>query len=152
VVSTDRRYKEHNRRGLNLKSLLGRLFPESVRTKQDSFGSWGEQAAVRFLLDQGYRIIERNFMAKPGEIDIVAAEGNVMVFVEVKTRSSTEFGEPEEAITSQKVTHLRRVAYIYLKTNNLRIEDTAIRFDVVSIVADRETRSIKSIQLFKAIT
>ena len=72
-----------------------------------------------------------------------------MVFVEVKTRSSTLFGEPEDAITPKKQKHLLRVAYIYMRRNRLRQEDTPIRFDIVSIVAEANERSIQSIKLLK---
>ena len=65
-------------------------------------GARGEELAVRYLKNRGYRILERNYRIKLGEIDIIARDRNTLVFVEVKARSSNRFGHPKSAITPQK--------------------------------------------------
>ena len=135
----------------NMRSIIARLFPAHARKENDDIGSWGEEIAVEFLRKKGYRIIERNFRCKRGEIDIVASEGNSLVFVEVKTRSSTQFGEPEQAVNPEKLRHLQHTAYIYLRKNKIKPGGVRFRFDIVSILADWNTRKVVSIKLFKGI-
>jgi putative endonuclease len=95
------------------------------------FGLWGEDLAAEYLENKGYKVIERHFFFHHTEIDLVARDGNYLVFVEVKTRSSQYFGPPEEAITERKKGYLRRAAEGYLYLNNLNSLDC--RFDVISI-------------------
>ncbi|HKM40245.1 MAG TPA: YraN family protein, partial [bacterium] len=78
-------------------------------------GKQGEEFAQRYLARLGYRIIERNFSCPIGEIDLIAQDGNTLVFIEVKTRSSLRFGLPEEAVTRTKQQKLRNVASYYLQ-------------------------------------
>jgi putative endonuclease len=80
-----------------------------------SIGKWGEELAADFLTRRGYRVIERNERTPYGEIDLVARMDDVLVFVEVKTRTSTRFGLPEEAVTAQKQEHMRSAAQDYLQ-------------------------------------
>jgi putative endonuclease len=101
-----------------------------TRQKQ-TFGSWGELAAAQFLEKRGYEILERNVRTQYGEIDLIARHGITLVFVEVKTRSSTEFGYPEESITATKQQHMQDTAQDYLQT---RPElDGEWRVDVIAI-------------------
>jgi len=76
-------------------------------------GQDGEKQAAEFLKRQGYKILDLNFRTKYGEIDIVARDGDVLVFVEVKTRSSQQFGLPEEAVGYHKLQHLQKAAAYY---------------------------------------
>ena len=99
---------------------------------QRSKGKIGEDVAANFLKENGYEILEQNYYFNHGEIDIVAKEGNVLVFVEVKSRRTTTFGEPEESVTPKKQELLRRTAEGYVIEKN--IEDMNCRFDVVSVV------------------
>lgn len=94
-------------------------------------GTVGEDAAVDYLVKKGYRILERNFRFDRGEIDIVADDRGTLVFVEVKTRHSKSFGEPEDAVTPKKRLQLRKVAKGYLYAQH--IESKQCRFDVVAI-------------------
>lgn len=94
-------------------------------------GRIGEQAAVAHLEARGYRILARNFRCALGEIDLIAAQGDVTVFVEVKSRSTDEFGPPFEAITRLKQRRLMRLATFYLKGKS-RVDRPA-RFDAVSV-------------------
>ncbi|MBX7156706.1 MAG: YraN family protein [Candidatus Kapaibacterium sp.] len=100
----------------------------SNRTK----GSRAEQEAVAFLISKGYSIVKKNFtFGKNGEIDIIAKDSDTLVFVEVKARTSDEYGTPEDAITPRKRQQIRKVAQGYLYVNN--IEDVQCRFDVIAI-------------------
>ena len=92
----------------------------------------GEDKATHFLKAKGYRILERNYHSKFGEIDIVAKDKDTICFIEVKTRTSTDFGLPQDALIKRKIRHISRVALDYLKKNNLMTWKA--RFDVVSIV------------------
>ena len=94
-------------------------------------GAQGENLAVDYLKKKGYRILERNFRFERGEIDIVAEDNGELVFVEVKARRSTSFGEPEDAVTISKQSQLQKVAEGYLYKNN--IDGKECRFDVIAI-------------------
>jgi len=111
-------------------------------------GNRGEKIAAKVLRKQGYRIIEKNYHSRLGEIDIVAKEDESIVFVEVKTRCSTDFGLPEEALSYDKRRRLSKLALGYLA--HRRIKDTNCRFDVVSILMDnKKVSKVKHIELIK---
>jgi len=98
---------------------------------QQTVGDWGEARAADHLESMGYRILERNWRRAGGELDIIAESDGQLVFVEVKTRSSTDYGTPEESVTSRKQALLRRAAWTYLEqTDQL---DASWRIDVVAI-------------------
>jgi putative endonuclease len=99
-----------------------------------ALGLSGEEAAAAYLQKKKYRIISRGFRFHRGEIDIIAYDGKVLVFVEVKTRRSTDFGTPEESVTPLKQRQIRKLAEAYLMLNNLG--DTACRFDILSLISD----------------
>lgn len=94
-------------------------------------GQFGEELAVKHLENQGYRILSRNFRFSKTEIDIVATNDHELIICEVKTRESTEIGEPYKAVTRRKQRQIIRTADFYIKQNNLH---TDIRFDIISIV------------------
>lgn len=95
------------------------------------FGKKGEVLAADFLQKQGYTIIQLNYRCNIGEIDIVAKDGETLVFVEVKARSGYRFGNPKEAISYAKRKRISKIAMFYLKkTGNTRVK---ARFDVVAI-------------------
>jgi putative endonuclease len=94
-------------------------------------GNQGESLACHYLQKLGYKILERNFRIRGGEIDIVAKDSDVLVFVEVKTRYSHNFGLPIESITPWKLHALQKTALFYLQKINWR--DREYRFDVVSV-------------------
>jgi putative endonuclease len=94
-------------------------------------GHEGEQLAVRHLKRLGYQIVCRNYRCPLGEIDIIARQRNVLVFVEVKSRTTATFGSPKLAITPAKQHKLSQVAWYYLLEHNLT--ETSARFDVVTI-------------------
>lgn len=90
-----------------------------------------EEAACRYLAKKGFRIDDRNFRLKIGEIDIVASKGDLLVFCEVKSRSNANYGKPFEAVTTLKRARLRKVAEAYLAIKKPSFKDA--RFDVISI-------------------
>lgn len=96
-----------------------------------TFGRRGEAAAARHLEEIGYRILARNYRTPAGEIDIVARDGDVLVFVEVKARRSARFGPPKAAVDRRKQRKLARCAQHYLKRTG-RTRQRA-RFDVASV-------------------
>ena len=98
----------------------------------NKIGSMGEKLAAKHLKKIGYKIIERNFKLKCGEIDIIAKDGEYVCFIEVKGRTSNSFGEPFEDVDFIKQEKLRIVAEIWLNMHNLC--SAKCRFDVVSIV------------------
>jgi putative endonuclease len=100
-------------------------------TVKKSLGERGEDAAARHLKRKGYRILVRHLESRLGELDIVAVDGRTVVFVEVKTRASTDAGPPAEAIDDRKQRRMTQSALAYLKAN--RLLDHAARFDVVAI-------------------
>lgn len=95
------------------------------------FGNAQEKQASAFLKQRGYRIIERQFTTKFGEIDLIAKDGDEIVFVEVKARRSKLFGFPEESVTKTKLEKIMRVAEIFLQLRHL--EKTPHRIDVIAI-------------------
>jgi len=97
----------------------------------EALGRRGETAAAKFLKQLGYRILERGFDSPLGEIDIIAIDGRTIVFVEVKTRSSTEAGHPADAVDATKQRRMTQAALAYLKAHNLL--QTPARFDVVAV-------------------
>ncbi len=107
-------------------------------------GRRGEEIAFRYLKKKGYRIIEKNYVCKMGEMDIIAAEKDTLVFIEVKTRTSREFGPPQLAVNTWKQRQLSKVALSYL--NEKRLRDVKARFDVVAIVLVGKNEEIELIQ------
>ena len=108
-------------------------------------GADGEELAARYLRERGYTIVEQNFrFSRMGEIDIIARDGEYLVFCEVKTRKNEEYGPPEYAVTSQKQNTIRRIAgaYLYLRG----ITGQACRFDGVTIRFEGETPRLTLIQ------
>lgn len=95
-------------------------------------GARGERIAAKALKRAGYRIIARNYTCPLGEIDLVAADGDMLVFVEVKTRRSAEAADPEANVTMHKRRRLTRAAKFYLQAKSA--QDRPCRFDVVTVV------------------
>ena len=97
-----------------------------------SFGSLGEELACSYLSANGYKIAEKNYrVGKLGEIDIIAAEGEYICFIEVKTRTGNMFGTPSESVGRKKQENIRKLAWIYLKFKGLI--DKAVRFDIAEV-------------------
>lgn len=114
----------------------------NINTRQT--GKRGEDCAVRFLKKEGYRIIERNYRCVFGEIDIIAFDGETISFVEVKSRTSNRFGNPEEAVVTRKQEKISRIALHYLEKKNF--DEKTARFDVVAINFSSKGESVKLIK------
>ena len=94
-------------------------------------GSQGEDLAVRFLQRQGFKILERNYACRSGEIDIIACEGDTVCFVEVKARSSDDYGGPQAAVTKKQMRRIVNAALFYLGRKG--VPEVDCRFYVVAV-------------------
>jgi len=99
---------------------------------KDAVGRFGEQVAVEHLEKTGLEVLSRNWRCTEGELDIVAREGDALVFCEVKTRSSTRFGDPAEAVNADKMTRIRRLALRWLAVHG--VSGRELRFDVITVL------------------
>lgn len=108
-----------------------------------SLGRWGEQQAVRYLKRRLYRIVETNYRAPTGEIDIIARRGKMLAFVEVKTRRTARCGEAVEAVNERKQRQIIRTAQWYLAQHT--DSDMQPRFDVIAIQGDETKHDLKHI-------
>lgn len=99
--------------------------------KNNVTGARGEQIAEQYLLDKGYAILHRNWRTGHKEVDLIALDGNQLVFVEIKTRSSFSMGFPEESVDARKEAHMLAAAEIFLEKND---QYTTPRYDVVSVL------------------
>lgn len=113
------------------------------KPKAYALGRWGEDTAVQYLRDKGYTIVDRNYRKGHLEIDIIAREGDTLVIVEVKTRSSDTFMRPEEAVDHKKQADLLRIANQYVRSHH-RTEE--VRMDIISIVANPRGTNIEHIK------
>jgi putative endonuclease len=120
------------------------ILSENLMMQKKELGKKGEEIAIRFLKKKGYRILERNYVCKMGEMDIIAREKDTLAFVEVKTRTSTAFGPPQLAVTLTKQMQLSKVALYFLKEKKL--EDVKARFDVVAILLKPQGEEIELIK------
>jgi len=99
---------------------------------KDVLGRLGEDLAARHLSEQGCTILERNWRCSAGELDIIARDGDTLIICEVKTRSSTRFGTPLEAVTADKAARMQRLGYAWMREHG--VKSSEVRFDVVAIV------------------
>ena len=106
--------------------------------KRKALGELGEKMAREYLKKKGYHILETNFRCREGEIDIVAQDKDYLVFVEVRTRTGSDFGTPEESLTVTKKERLVSLALAYLQTH--RDLPSLFRFDVVAVELDQKGR------------
>jgi putative endonuclease len=107
--------------------------PQDIHKKL--LGKKGEKIACVYLKKQGYEIIENNYKTLAGEADIIAAENDVLVFFEVKTRLTEKYGAPCEAVDYFKQKRYIKIALLY--TQKHKLENTAIRFDVIEVFQDK---------------
>lgn len=113
-------------------------------------GILGESIAVSYLLSHSFRILERNFKAHYGEIDIVAQDKDTLVFVEVKTRCNDIYGSPESAITQKKLHDVIRTGYLYVQHHPEAPK--ALRVDVIAIVLNSVDGSVRSLRHIQNVT
>lgn len=106
-------------------------------------GNIGEELAEKYLRGLGYEILERNWYFGKNEVDLIAKDGDFLVIVEVKTRRSNYFGEPEEFVTRAKQRALIKAANGYIMKKNLDLE---VRFDIVSVIFTGMSHTVKQIK------
>jgi putative endonuclease len=104
----------------------------AVLNRRQALGAYGEAAAARHLVSMGMVLLDRNWRCELGEVDLVLRDGRTLVVCEVKTRSSTRFGSPLEAVTEQKAARLRRLAARWLAEHGVRPDD--VRIDLVGVL------------------
>lgn len=107
-------------------------------------GNIGEQIAAQYLEKNRYQVLERNFYCRQGEIDIIAKDGKEIVFIEVKTRSSNDFGRPSEAVNYIKKKHLYSCAKYFLYKTGLL--EKFVRFDVIEVLIDKGRFNVNHIK------
>ena len=109
-------------------------------------GIWGENLACKYLREHNYDIMERNFMCREGEVDIIAQDRNnkEVVFIEVKTRSNFKYGNPIDSVDENKQKHIKKVIKYYIYKNHM--QNIAIRIDVIEVYIKKEGCQIKHVK------
>ena len=118
-----------------------RLGEEKKKDGRKQLGAWGESVAAHNLKAQGYRIVQRNWRCRHGEIDLVAQAGDTWVFVEVKTRRGRAFGTPEEGVSPHKLRKLFELGQHDLLANDL--DDVEWRIDLVAVELDSRGKLLR---------
>ena len=108
------------------------------KTETISTGRRGESLALEFLIGLRYAIVEKNYRKQYGEVDIIARDGDTLVFIEVKTRQTTVFGTPFEAVDARKQRQISRIAQEYMQSH--RLGDEPARFDVIAVRLERDNQ------------
>lgn len=121
-----------------------------MSNRRQRLGRWGEEIAANHLVSTGYELMVRNYRCTEGEVDIIATQDGVWVFVEVKTRRGNLFGPPEEAITPTKAARMLRVAEEYLQAHQLTNVDW--RVDVIAVELDEHGKLIRVEQIEQAVS
>lgn len=111
--------------------------------EHNKLGKKGEQLAVDFLQKKGYDILEKNYRYQKSEIDIIAKTENVLVVVEVKTRSTPEFGNPQEFVKPKQIQSMVKAINNYVEENDLDVE---VRFDIVAIIQNKLGTNIEHLE------
>lgn len=111
--------------------------------QRQTLGKWGEEQAARFLLSRRFKIVARNLRTPVGEIDIIARQGKILIFAEVKTRRGTGYGAPQEAVGPTKQRQILRAASWYL--NEQGRQDLQPRFDVLAVQLVNDQAQIEHI-------
>ncbi|THD69703.1 YraN family protein [Robertkochia marina] len=112
-------------------------------SKNQRFGAWAEQVAADYLVEKGYKILERNYRYDRAEIDIIARHGGYLVVVEVKARSTDYFGHPQDFITKRKVRQLVKAANHYVLMHKI---ETEVRFDAIGILRVNKTWRVEHLE------
>lgn len=111
--------------------------------QHNELGKRGEKAAISFLRQQGYTVVEHNWFYEKYEIDIIASNNEWIVFVEVKTRTSYQWGNPEDAVSKGKIKRIVEAADFYLNKNDI---NQPARFDIMSLIWNGNTFEIEHIE------
>lgn len=111
--------------------------------QHNELGKKGEQLAVDFLIENNYNIIERNYRFDKAEVDIIASKKDILAIIEVKTRSNTDFGNPQDFVKPKQIKNLVKAVDEYVTVNSLDVE---VRFDIIAIVKNNKTFKIEHLK------
>lgn len=111
--------------------------------KHNELGKKGEQLAVDFLLKKDYQIVERNYRFDKAEVDIIAQQNETLAIIEVKTRSTTDFGNPQDFVKPKQIQRLVKAVDEYVTINKLDVE---VRFDIIAIVKEKNSFKIEHLE------
>jgi len=109
----------------------------------NELGKIGEQLATDYLLAKGYEVVTRNFIFQKAEIDIIAKYNNTMICVEVKTRNSSFFGDPQDFVTPSKIKLLVKAMDAFITENNIDLET---RFDIIAVLKNKTTEELTHLE------
>ena len=109
----------------------------------NELGKKGEQLAINFLIKNEYKILEKNYRYLKAEVDIIAQKKNILVVVEVKTRSTNYFGDPQDAVNPKKIKHLVSAIDYYIIDKDLDVE---VRFDIIAIIHQNNKTRIEHLE------
>ncbi|MFW2348073.1 MAG: YraN family protein [Wenyingzhuangia sp.] len=109
----------------------------------NDLGNFGEALAAKYLTENGYTVLEKNWRYLKAEVDLIAHQNSTLAIIEVKTRSTDSFGSPEEFVTKSKIKLLITAADAYVQKRNLDVE---VRFDIIAIVKNNQKTDIKHIK------
>ena len=111
--------------------------------QHNQLGKKGEELAVDFLLKKGYEIIERNYRFDKAEVDIIAKKGETLAIIEVKTRSTSDFGDPQDFLKPKQIQRIVKAVDEYVLVNKLDVE---VQFDIIGIVKESKGFSIEHLE------
>lgn len=111
--------------------------------QHNELGKKGEQLAVDFLMENGYEIVERNYRFNKAEVDVIAQKEEVLAIVEVKTRSTIDFGNPQDFVKPKQIQRLVKAVDEYVQVNGLDVE---VRFDIIAIVKEGKGFKIEHLE------
>lgn len=111
--------------------------------QHNELGKKGEQLAVDFLLKNNYDIVERNYRFEKAEVDIIAKKGDILAIIEVKTRSTANFGNPQDFVKPKQIKNLVKAVDEYVTVNDLDVE---VRFDIIAIVKEKAGYNIEHLE------
>lgn len=111
--------------------------------QHNELGNTGEQLAVDFLIKHGYEILERNYRFDKAEVDIIAKLNNTLAIIEVKTRSSIDFGNPQDFVKPKQIQRLVKAVDAYVISNDMDVE---VRFDIIAIIRENKEFKIEHLE------
>lgn len=111
--------------------------------EHNKLGKKGEDLAVAYLIKKGYSIVERNYRFNKAEVDIIAKKNDILSVIEVKTRSTSDFGNPQDFVKPKQIKNLVKAINEYVTVNNLDVE---VRFDIIAVVKEKELYNIEHIE------
>lgn len=109
----------------------------------NDLGKKGEQLAVEFLLKNDYDIVARNFIYQKAEVDIIAQKGDILAVVEVKTRTSADFGDPQQFLKPKQMQRIIKAVDFFVNDNMLDVE---VRFDIIAIVRNKKETTLEHLE------